>query len=67
MDLQFSDQKDIKDYLSGTKTAAAPSGSTTSTKSGEFQCEYAKSNRSKCKACDATIESGTVRLGPLEV
>lgn len=67
MDLQFSDQKDIKDYLSGSKTIVAAGGSETAAKSGDFVCEYAKSNRSKCKLCDEVIEVGTVRLGAMEV
>jgi hypothetical protein len=67
MDLKFSDQKEIKDYLSGSKTAEPAGGSETKASSGDFVCEYAKSSRSKCKKCEEVIEVGTVRLGALEV
>lgn len=30
-----------------------------------FRCEYAKSNRSKCKACKSVIEKGEFRLGKM--
>ena len=33
---------------------------------GQFVAEYAKSGRSTCRACDAQIEQGQVRLGKME-
>mmetsp|Transcript_9337 Transcript_9337/g.22090 ORF Transcript_9337/g.22090 Transcript_9337/m.22090 type:complete len:1025 (-) Transcript_9337:206-3280(-) len=72
-ELSFDDQKKIKGLLSGdVKVEPAKGGKKGGGGDdgpgdvGDYSVEYAKSNRSKCKACDEKIETNEVRMGPIE-
>ncbi|PIK37446.1 putative poly [Apostichopus japonicus] len=68
--LRWEDQQKIKDKISGKDDATSSKKGKKEDGSGEpkihmlsdFAVEYAKSNRSKCKACDEKIVKDTVRV-----
>lgn len=80
MDIQFDDQKMIKDLLSGKAAVepvpikAKPKGGAAGAspkKAGEFAVgdyvvEVAKSGRSKCRECAENIDQGELRCGIVE-
>lgn len=64
--LRLEDQEKIKGKLGGL-TAGLPTGvAAAPLPDGDYLAEYAKSGRSKCRACGNAIEEGQVRLGRME-
>lgn len=65
--LRWEDQQKIKDQISGKGSAGDAKKSSDSGEEkihmlSDFAVEYAKSNRSKCKACDEKIVKDTIRI-----
>ena len=60
--LRWDDQEKIKQNFSGGAPAAAASVDEVDSTLSEYQVDYAKSNRSKCKFCENSIAKEEIRM-----
>jgi len=60
--LRWDDQEKIKQHFSGDASASLSTVDEVDAQLAEFQVDYAKSNRSKCKRCEEKINKDELRV-----
>ena len=60
--LRWDDQEKIKQNVSGEASASLANVDEENSDLADYQVDYAKSNRSKCKACENKISKEVIRI-----